>query len=245
MSMAARERRALIADDEPAARRGVRQLLARFPQVIVVGECRDGGEVLSSLDALAPDLIFLDVQMPSMGGFDVIRRRTPERMPTVVFLTAYDEFAIQAFEAQALDYLLKPVSEARFAATMARVLKEPAPPIDEATVVVPTRGGLSVLVPSEIDWIAAEGNYARVWTGDRNYLLRESLEALEARMEGHGFVRAHRCALVRIASVRDLTTTKTGTMIARLDSGAQVAVSRRLRARFKAALRAAALGSGL
>jgi two-component system LytT family response regulator len=103
---------------------------------------------------------------------------------------------------------------------------------------VPTRGGLSVLAPSQIDWIAAEGNYARVWTGGRNYLLRESLEALEARMRSHGFVRAHRRALVRIASVRELTTTKTGATIARLDSGALVAVSRRLRARFTSAVRA-------
>src|SRR6185436_10474681 len=95
----------LVADDEPAARRGVRQLLAAFPEFAVVGECRTGADVLASLDTLAPDVVFLDVQMPSMDGFEVIRRRTPERMPAVVFLTAYDEFAIKAFEAQALDYL--------------------------------------------------------------------------------------------------------------------------------------------
>src|SRR6185295_4829815 len=99
----------LVADDEPAARRGVRQLLAAFPEFAVVGECRDGAEALASLDAANPHVIFLDVQMPGVDGFDLIRRRTPERMPLTIFLTAYDQFAIQAFESQALDYLVKPV----------------------------------------------------------------------------------------------------------------------------------------
>src|SRR5215216_5329839 len=116
--------KALIADDEPAARRGVRQLLAGFPEFAVAGECRNGAEVLAALDASTPDVVFLDIQMPGIDGFEVIRRRTPERMPAVVFLTAYDQFAIQAFEAQALDYLLKPVTEARFAATMQRLVRQ-------------------------------------------------------------------------------------------------------------------------
>src|SRR5262245_53009895 len=99
---------ALIADDEPAARRGVRQLLAAFPEFVVVGECRNGADVLASLDTLMPDVVFLDVQMPGIDGFEVIRRRTPERMPPVVLLTGYDEFAIKALEVQALDYLVQP-----------------------------------------------------------------------------------------------------------------------------------------
>src|SRR5437879_6229868 len=122
--MAAAEYRVLVADDEPAARRGVRQLLAAFPEFTVVGEYRNGAEVLSSLDGMRPDVIFLDVQMPGIDGFEVIRRRTAERMPPVVFLTAYDQFAIQAFDAQALDYLVKPLSEARFAATMHRLERQ-------------------------------------------------------------------------------------------------------------------------
>ena len=116
--------RVLIADDEPAARRGVIQLLAAFPDFAVVGECRDGAEALASLDAANPHVIFLDVQMPGVDGFDLIRRRTPERMPLTIFLTAYDQFAIQAFESQALDYLVKPVTEARFAAAMKRLLRQ-------------------------------------------------------------------------------------------------------------------------
>src|SRR3954470_17702848 len=117
------EWRVLIADDEPAARRGVRQLLAPYPQFAVAGEARNGTEVLTALDTMRPDVIFLDIQMPGSDGFDVIYRRRPDRMPIVVFLTAYDRFAVRAFEAQALDYLVKPVTEARFAATIQRVLQ--------------------------------------------------------------------------------------------------------------------------
>ena len=113
----------LIADDEPVARRGVRQLLAAFPEFAVAGECRNGIEVLAALDTASADVIFLDIQMPGLDGFEVIKRRTVERMPAVVFLTAYDEFAIRAFETEALDYLVKPVSEARFAATIKRLRK--------------------------------------------------------------------------------------------------------------------------
>src|SRR5690349_4620381 len=114
---------ALIADDEPAARRGVRQLLAAFPEFAVAGECRNGAEVLAALEASLPDVLFLDIQMPGVDGFEVIKQRTVERMPAVVFLTAFDQFAIRAFETEALDYLVKPVSEARFAATMKRLQK--------------------------------------------------------------------------------------------------------------------------
>src|SRR5882724_2597762 len=134
------EWRALIADDEPAARRGVRQLLAAFPDFAIVGECRDGAEVLASLDRLSPDVVFLDIQMPGVDGFEVIRRRTPERMPAVVFLTAYDQFAIRAFEAQALDYLVKPVTEARFAATIKRLVRQlrAASPVSREQAIVVT-----------------------------------------------------------------------------------------------------------
>src|SRR5687767_9435669 len=176
---------ALIADDEPAARRGVRQLLAAFPEFAVAGECRNGAEVLAALDMSAPDVVFLDIQMPGIDGFEVIRRRSVERMPAVVFLTAFDQFAIKAFEAEALDYLVKPVSEERFAATIKRLARrlssatriEP----DELIVVTTTRGA-AVLHLSEIDWIEAAGNYAQLWIGQRNYFLRESLQTLEERV---------------------------------------------------------------
>jgi two-component system LytT family response regulator len=230
----------LIADDEPAARRGVRQLLARFPEFAVVGECRDGAEVLASLDVLRPHVVFLDVQMPGIDGFEVIRRRTPERMPAVVFLTAYDQFAIRAFEAQALDYLVKPVTEARFAATMkrlARQLRGAAPAAREPALVVTTARGATVLPLREIDWIEAADNYARIWTGGNSYLLREPLRVLEQRVRPHGFLRAHRRALVRLSAVRTLTWTESDDLVAVLASGARIPISRRRRAAFAAAVR--------
>jgi two-component system LytT family response regulator len=230
----------LIADDEPAARRGVRQLLAAYPEFAVVGECRDGAEVLSSLDTLRPHAIFLDVQMPGLDGFEVIRRRTPERMPAVVFLTAYDQFAIRAFEAQALDYLLKPATAARFDATIRRlrkVLRAEAPSTRERTLVVSTSRGAMVVPVREIDWIEAENNYARVWTAGRSYLLREPLRLLEQRVRQDGFIRAHRRALVRVDGVRSLTAAPTGETVAVLASGARIPISRRRRAAFTTAVR--------
>ena len=232
--------RVLVADDEPAARRGVRQLLSAFPEFTVTGECRNGREVLAALDLLSPDVLFLDVQMPELGGFDVIRQRTQERMPAVVFLTAYDQYAIRAFDAEALDYLVKPVTEERFAATMRRVVKRlragaAGPP--EPTIVVPTARGALVLELREIDWIEAADYYVRVWVGGRSYLIRDSLDQLEQRIVAHGFVRTHRGALVRIAAVRALQASEPGELLAVLGSGARVPISRRRRASVVAAVK--------
>jgi len=233
----------LIADDEPAARRGVRQLLANFPEFVVAGECRNGAEVLTALETSAPDVVFLDIQMPGIDGFEVIKRRTIERMPAVVFLTAFDQFAIKAFETEALDYLVKPVSEARFATTMKRLLKRldsgSTAPRDE-TIVVTTSRGATVLHLNEIDWIEAAGNYTQLWVGTRSYFLRESLQLLEERAQKHGFIRAHRRALVRLDSVRELARTRAGASVAVLGSGVRVPISRRRSASFIAALRESA-----
>ncbi len=229
----------LVADDEATARRGVRQLLAPFPEFTVVGECRDGAEVLTALDALRPDVVFLDIQMPEIDGFEVIRRRTPERMPAVVFLTAYDQFAIKAFEAGAHDYLVKPVSERRFAATMKRLAKRlsTGSPRDE-TIIVSTPRGAAVLPVCEIDWIEAAGNYARLYVAGRSYFIRQSLDELDQRLTVHGFARAHRRALVRVGGVRTLQSGDGGELLAVLACGAAVSVSRRRRAAFGAAVKA-------
>jgi two-component system LytT family response regulator len=232
--------KALIADDEPAARRGVRQLLAAFPDFTVAGECRNGAEVLNALDTSTPDVVFLDIQMPGIDGFEVIKQRTLERMPAVVFLTAFDQFAIRAFETEALDYLVKPVSEARFAATMKRLekrLRSSSTPAREETIVVTTSRGATVLHLNDIDWIEAAGNYTQLWVGTRSYFLRESLQLLEERIQTHGFIRAHRSALVRLEAVRELRRTRGGSLIAILGSGVRVPISRRRSASFSAALR--------
>jgi two-component system, LytTR family, response regulator len=234
------EWKVLIVDDEPAARRGVRQLLAAFPEFAVAGECRNGAEALAALNASAPDVIFLDIQMPGIDGFEVIRRRTVERMPEVVFLTAFDQFAVRAFEAEALDYLVKPVSEARFAATMRRLMKRlrsAATATRDENIVVTTARGATVLNVAEIDWIEAAGNYAQLWVGSRRYFLRESLQLLEERVRKHGFIRAHRRALVRLDGVRELTRDRSGALVAALGCGARVPVSRRRSAAFAAAVR--------
>jgi two-component system, LytTR family, response regulator len=218
----------------------VRQLLAAFPEFAVAGECRNGAEVLAALDVSAPDVVFLDIQMPGIDGFEVIRRRSVERMPAVVFLTAFDQFAIKAFEAEALDYLVKPVSEARFAATIKRLAKRlsssPRNARDERVVVTTTRGA-AVLHLSEIDWIEAAGNYAQLWIGQRNYFLRESLQTLEERVSKYGFARAHRRALVRLSGVKELVRTRSGALIAILTSGARIPISRRRSASFSSAVR--------
>ena len=241
--------KALIADDEPAARRGVRQLLDAFPEFAVAGECRNGAEVLAALDAFTADVIFLDIQMPGIDGFEVIRQRSVERMPAVVFLTAFDQFAIKAFETEALDYLVKPVSEARFATTMKRLLRRlrSSSSTRDETIVVTTSRGATVLHLSEIDWIEAAGNYTQLWVGTRSYFLRESLQLLEERVQKHGFIRAHRRALVRLDSVRELPRTRTGALSALLESGVRVPISRRRSASFTAAVRqlgAAPLSTG-
>src|SRR5262245_50924229 len=178
--------------------------------------------------------------MPGIDGFEVIRRRTPERMPAVVFLTAYDEFAIHAFDAQALDYLVKPVSEARFARTVTRLtrqLRAATPSSADPRIVISTSRGATVLLLREIDWIEASDNYARVWSGGRSHLLRESMNQLEERVRGHGFIRVHRRALVPIAGVRELAWTSAGEMVLVLRNGVTIEVSRRRRATVAAAVR--------
>lgn len=230
--------RVVVADDEPAARRGVRQLLMAHPEFTVVGEARNGREALAQLAALAPDVLFLDVQMPEMGGFETLRSRGRTPLPPVVFLTAYEEFAVNAFAVEALDYLVKPVSEARFAKTIARLARrlsdaeEPTP-----TLVVSDRNGSVVLNLRDVDWIEAADYYARIWSAGRSYLLRESLTRLERRVARHGFLRAHRHALVRVSGVRALRRSRGGDLAALLACGAIVPIARRRRKHFASAVR--------
>ncbi|MEP6495605.1 MAG: LytTR family DNA-binding domain-containing protein [bacterium] len=236
------ELRVLIADDEPAARRGVRQLLAPHAAFIAVGECRDGAEVLAAIEQHNPDVIFLDIRMPGIDGFEVVKRRTPERMPVVVFLTAYEQFALRGFEAHAFDYLVKPVTEARFATTVKRLLRHFSSNKSQRRspgIVVTTSRGVSMIDSAEIDWIEAADNYARLWIGGQSVLLRESLQRLEERLAPERFCRAHRQALVRIDAISQLQRTRTGGLNVVLSSGATIPVSRRQRSALTAAVRMA------
>jgi two-component system LytT family response regulator len=246
--------RALIVDDEPLARRGIRQLLARHPDIVVAAECRNGQEALRALERLHVDLVFLDVQMPELDGFAVIRNRGAARMPLVVMVTAYDAYAVRAFEAHAVDYLVKPVSDTRFDDALVRVrkrieaddalltarrlsalledatrrgVKPPAPRLPPR-VVVPSASGDLVFDASEVDWIEADDYYAAIHVRGRRHLLRESLGSLAARLEDAHFVRVHRSAIVNVERIRELRAVE-GEVILVLRDGAEVPVSRRRR----------------
>jgi two-component system LytT family response regulator len=248
------EIRVLVADDEPLARRGVRQLLAPHHDLTVVGEARNGAETLRALDALSPDLVFLDVQMPEMDGIEVQRARGADRMPAVVFVTAHDQFAVRAFEAHALDYLVKPLHVERFETALQRVrermrlmeaaglaarlqaLLEAEKPQREKfgveRLVVPVATGELVVPVEQIDWIGADDYYARLHVGPKSYLLRESLGSLEGRLDARRFARLHRSAIVQIDRIRELHDDEVV-----LRDGRRIAVSRRRRAALKSLLR--------
>ena len=223
---------ALIVDDEPLARRGIRQLLAAWPDVEVVGECRDGREAVRSLATLMPDLVFLDVQMPGLDGMGVVKVHGAERMPLTVFVTAHDEFAVKAFEAQALDYLVKPLSEARFRMAMVRVMERLRSRAG-ARLAVPTEDGELLLDPGEIDWIEAQDDHVLIHAGKQRHRVRASLSALEARLDGARFARVHRSAIVRLDQVRELR----GENLVVLRDGTRVPVSRRRLPALRASIR--------
>jgi two-component system LytT family response regulator len=232
------EIRALIVDDEPLARRGVRQLLAPYPDVEVVGECRDGREALHALATLAPDLVFLDVQMPGLDGMGVVKIHGAQRMPVTVFVTAHDEFAVKAFEAQALDYLVKPLVESRFRATMARVRERVRLARARNRIAVPTAAGELLLDAGEIDWIEAHDDHATIHAGDKRYRVRESLGSLEARLDASRFARVHRSTIVRLDQVRELKSDAgAGETVVKLRDGTELPVSRRRLTGVRARLR--------
>lgn len=230
------EIRALIVDDEPLARRGIRQLLAAYPDVRVVGECRNGREAMRALTAQTPDLVFLDIQMPGLDGMDVTRIHGVGRMPLVVFVTAHEEFAVRAFEAQALDYLVKPLSEGRFRATMARVMgRMRSRPLDR--IPVPTDGGELLLDSSEVDWIEAQDDHIAIHSGVKRYRFRQSLAALESSLDPARFARVHRSAIVRLDHIRELRTPTGRASVVLLRDGTRLPVSRRRLAQVRAQLR--------
>ncbi|HWA15326.1 MAG TPA: LytTR family DNA-binding domain-containing protein [Gemmatimonadales bacterium] len=244
------ELRALVVDDEPLARRGVRQLLGAHPDITVAREARDGREALQALATDVFDLVFLDIQMPGLDGLAVIRQHGVQRMPPVVFVTAHDQFAVRAFDAQALDYLVKPIGAARFDATIARVRERlrlessaaraqqlaallgaavPEPPAPADRRVAVTAGDRQLLLdPEEIDWIEADDYHVTIHVRDQSYRVRSSLSAMADRLDPGRFLRVHRSALVAMDRIRELLPgSDDADAIVVLRTGRRLPVSRR------------------
>ncbi|HZJ45296.1 MAG TPA: LytTR family DNA-binding domain-containing protein [Pyrinomonadaceae bacterium] len=242
----------LIVDDEPLARRGVRQLLARHEEYRVLGEARHGREAVEKICALKPDLVFLDIQMPDMDGFEVLAEVGPTDLPMVIFVTAYDQFAVRAFETHAVDYLVKPLQVRRFeeALTRTRVQKQSGDAVALAQKLtallqekrkptrlrVPTSTGELLLELREIDWIEADDYYSAVHVGDKKHLIRESLTSLDDRLGSDRFLRVHRSAIVNLERIRELRNDG-GESVLILRDGSRVPVSRRRREQVNQILR--------
>ncbi|MBL9173874.1 MAG: response regulator [Verrucomicrobiales bacterium] len=232
---------AILADDEPLARERIRTLLADEPDVELVAECADGAQALKETRQRRPDLLFLDVQMPRLNGFEVLEALEPGVLPVVLFTTAHDEHAVRAFDFNALDYLLKPFTEARFrkALQRARARLEPgAQPVDPrlnallGQIHAPVAGGGRILVrsserilflkPEEIVRVEAAGNYVLLHTAKEQHILRETLSAMEARLAPAGFLRVSRSVIVNLACIREIQTMGSGRYSLLLKNGARV-----------------------
>jgi two-component system LytT family response regulator len=229
--------KALIVDDEPLARRELRRLLAVHPEVEVVGEAGSAGEAERAIATLAPELVFLDIQMPQRTGFQLLE--SLEDAPQVVFTTAYDEHALRAFEVGALDYLLKPIAPARLATALGRVRERlhVAPrsewlALDKPLLVREGESGLLVRL-RDVAWIEAAGNYVQLHFGGHRPLLLHSLAALELRLDPDRFFRASRAALVNLDHVEGFDTGVRGELVARLRGGGSLPFSRRRSVEFQ------------
>jgi two-component system LytT family response regulator len=247
--------RTVIVDDEPWARSRVVALLGAERDFEIVRECANVEQAIESITIDRPDVVFLDVQLREQTGFDVVAAIGPEAMPLVIFATAYDTYTLQAFEAQALDYLLKPFDEPRFRLSLDRVRRRLQESSGDAAALksllaslqperkylqrlAVSRGGrLIFLRASEVDWIEGSGNYVNVHVGRETYLLRETLNALESRLDPAQFVRLHRSAIVNVDRIRQLEPWSRGEQAAVLSDGTQLTVGRTYRARLAALIR--------
>lgn len=249
--------RTLIIDDVQLARDRLKRCLADHPDVEVVGECDNGEKAVKAIRALAPDLIFLDVQMPALDGFGVLEALKTERMPVVIFVTAYNEYAIQAFEVNALDYLLKPVDSERLGKAVQRAkahLSQPAQGDDLDSrframlediktgskflkrLTIKLTGRTILLPTDEIDWIETYGNYLKVHAGRESHLIRGTMQSLETKLDPEKFVRVHRSVIVNIEKVKEIYPRSNGDQDLVLQNGQQLMLSRNYRDRFFAVL---------
>ena len=241
--------RTLIVDDEPLGRERIRTLLAGDPEIEVIGECSDGRQAITAIEQRNPDLVFLDVQMPEVDGFCVLDAICGGRMPAIVFVTAYDRYAVRAFEVHALDYLLKSFDRERFAAALQRakeairrsregalserlagLIEDLEAKKDRLTrLVIKSAGRIVFLRVEEIDWIEAADNYVRVHAGKEAHLIRETLQSMEKRLDPTRFLRIHRSSLVNLERIRELRPVFHGDYLVRLTDGTELTLSRNYR----------------
>jgi two-component system LytT family response regulator len=232
--------RALIVDDEPLARRSVRRFLRNHGDIQVSGECGDGQAAVASILSDRPDLVFLDVQMPEMDGFAVVDRVGAERMPVTIFVTAYDRYALRAFDANALDYLLKPFGKERFERALARARERIAGDSNSAAVErilraqrdylerlpVAENGRIVFVNVRDIHWIEAAGNYARLHVGTHSHEMRETLSNLERKLNPKDFLRIHRSTIVNLHRIKEVQPWFHGYHLVLLDNGQELRMSR-------------------
>src|SRR5882672_523259 len=250
--------RVLLVDDEPLARDMLREMLQGDPQVDIVGESCNGREALDAIRAERPDLIFLDVQMPEVGGFEVLAALEKDNTPYVIFVTAYDQYAVRAFEVQALDYLLKPFDQERFDVSWqrakAQVMRDRngGGGMDQRILalleelkagnnylerlVIKAGGRIYFLETNEIDWIEAEGNYVSVHSARKSHLLRETISSLESQLDPKKFLRIHRSSIVRLDFIKELQPWFHGEYRVMLQDGTQLTLSRNHRDKLQEAL---------
>ncbi len=243
--------RTLIVDDEPLARKGVRQFLEEDPEVEILGECGDGLEAVEQIKALHPELVFLDIQMPEMDGFAVLDAINPDELPIVVFVTAYDQHALHAFQVHALDYLLKPFEEERFQEALARakaqlrqkngsqLTRRIIEMLDGSReerqapgrIMVRNAGRITFVRVEEVDWIEAQGDYVCLHCQGKKHLVREKISDMETQLPADRFLRIHRSTIVSIPRIKEMQPLFHGEYAVLLQDGTRLTMSRSFRDR--------------
>ena len=236
--------RVLIVDDEPLARRGVVHRLRRFKDVEIVGECGDGLTAVEKILERSPDVVFLDIQMPGMDGFEVLRALPRERMPAVIFLTAYEQHVLQAFDVHALHYLLKPVDDSRFAEAVSRArelvdsslksemaqrvikLLDRSSDNYASRFTVQTGSRIQIVTAEEVEWIGSAGDYVELHANGRSFLLRETMASLEQKLDPTKFLRLHRSRIVRSKGIVELRSIENREFMVKLSDGSEHRSSR-------------------
>jgi two-component system LytT family response regulator len=242
----------IVVDDEPLARQRLVRLIAADPEVKLAGECADGVEAIDAVRSLKPDILFLDVEMPEVDGFGVVEALSREELPLVIFVTAYDQHAVRAFEVHALDYLLKPFDDERFYSSLRRaraVLARGGKGEDAARLIrmleafrseksgikrimVRSNGHVTFVRTSDIDWMEAQGDYVSLHSQGKRHLVRENIGDLEAQVRPQGFARIHRSTIVNISRVKELQPLFHGDYTVVLTDGTRLTMSRSYRERF-------------